>query len=165
MTALVVAGTTGCPKSQPTEGTAGGPAAPSAVASVPTQSQAAPPTDRMIGPMKLVLKGPTPPPEKGDFKLMVDVVANEPLRKPLVMHVELPAGARLVTGTADESLTIAQAGTTTKEFTIHIDAPLTAPITVTADMKDETGGAGLHAQRKYPAPADISPPRPPPMPR
>lgn len=148
----------GCSKNEPAAADAGtapvsAPATQSVAAAAPDAAAqppaAAAPVERMTAPLKLVLKGPTPPPEKGDFVLGVDIVANEAMQRPLVMKIELPAGAKLVKGSKEESITIKAAGTTTREFTIHVDAPLAAPVVVSAETRDEDGGIGLRAERKY----------------
>ena len=168
-TLVMAAAAIGCPKSETAAVDAGSPASsapakPSALAAAEPdaaapQSPASPaaPVERMTAPLKLVLKGPTPPPEKGDFQLAVDIVANEPIVRPLKMTIELPAGAKLVKGAKEESITIKAAGTTTREFTIHVDAPLSTPVVVSAETRDETGGIGLRAVRKYPAGGDAPP--------
>jgi hypothetical protein len=163
---LVLLCLSACSKSQPAEMDAGTAPASSANAPVAAAPSAAAPgaqplqvaSERPVAPMKLVLKGPTPPPEKGDFELGVDVVASEPIVMPLSLHVEVPAGAKLAKGARDDLLAIKQAGTTSRQYTIHIDAPLTGPIVVTAETRDDAGVAGMRATKRYPGAAELAAP-------
>jgi hypothetical protein len=152
------------PPSSPTADTATPPAsaAPS-VASGPTAGV----SERMGAPLVLKLRGPDPVPPKGDIKLTLEIVANEPIIAPVTIKISLPAGAKLTAGKAEEVMQIKQAGSSTREFQVHTDAALTAPVVVTADAKDPSGAFGLHAKREYPSaqPASLPPastgPRPP----
>jgi hypothetical protein len=99
----------------------------------------------------LKLRGPDPVPAKGDIKLTLEIVANEPISPPVTVKVALPAGAQLTAGKAEEVLQIKQAGTSTREYQVHIDAALSGPVVVTADAKDPAGAFGLHAKREYPS--------------
>jgi len=144
-----------------------GPAGCSRDSSQPPDSGPAAPSERMTAPLKIVLRGPTPPPAEGDFKLNIDIVAAEPIQQPLQLRIEVPAGAKLTAGNATESLTISQPGTITREISLHLDGPLAAPIVVTGETRDSSGRAGLKAVRKYPpdAPTISSAAPRPPVPR
>jgi hypothetical protein len=90
------------------------------------------------------------------------------MQKPLHFKLELPSNAKLVQGQQEETLTISEAGITTREFTLNADGALASPIVVTADMVDDKGVSLLRAQRRYPGPPEpsiSSLPHPPPVPR
>lgn len=180
------------------------PAPPPSTASAPTETQPTTPTsppdtapppssgtsptaaneaagERVGAPLFLKLNGPDSAPAKGDFKLNLEIVANAPIATPVKVKVTVPSGAKLVSGKAEETLTLKQAGTTAREYTVHTDAAMTGAVVVTADSRDPKGGSGLHAERRYPAdfqattpvaptatparPPVPRPPGPPPVPR
>jgi hypothetical protein len=140
---------TGCTKAQPAQ----------ADAAAAVASEAPAPQARMAAPLKLVVRGPTPPPQSGDFKLEVDVIANEPIELPLRVQVEMPPGAVLTEGAPQQLLSIGQQGTTTLQYTVRLETPLQRPILVTAETRDDAGVAGLRAQRAFPAAVQLSGPR------
>lgn len=146
---------------------------PAAITTPPVDTSAAtakPPVSdsEMAPPLVLNLTGPSPVPAKGDIKLSLDIVANGKINGTVTLTVKLPAGATMKTGTATETLQIAQVGTMKREYVVHTTAALSAPIVVTADNAAPGGASGFHAERQFPTTMEptVTPPKAkPPVPR
>jgi hypothetical protein len=137
------------------------PVASETAASRPISSDA---PARMTAPLRLIVKGPLPVPEKGSVKVTAEIVANEPISLPAKLKITVPPEAKIVSGNAEESLQVGDAGTLTRDWSLQLSGKLSAPVVVTVDTRDASGGFGLHAERRYPPDPtpEVSSSRPPP---
>lgn len=84
-------------------------------------------------PLILKLRGPDPVPNSGDILLDLDIEVREPLSLPVTLKVMPPDGATLVSGQATEAVAFTQTGTFKRQYVVHTNAALAAPVVVTAE--------------------------------
>lgn len=92
-------------------------------------------------------------PDNGVVELTARIDAHHALATPTSISIELPAGAKLVSGEAKETLADLPAGTTTRVFKVALSQKLSDPIKVSVGMVDPNGRFGAHATRLFPEPA------------
>lgn len=122
-----------------------------------------PPTDeRHSAPLVVSLQQNS---ASGDeTEILLTLETTSPFSYPLSLTATAPAGAQITGGQPQETLTVAQPGKLTRIF--RVKGPLTqqAPFSVVIHGAAPDRSSGVHADKKFPPPAELAPPKlgPPP---
>jgi hypothetical protein len=103
-------------------------------------------------PFVLSLVTPTSMPDQGEIEVVANIDTPKTINAPASIVVQLPAGATLVGGKAEETLVDLPEGVTTRTFRVQLERKLTgdAPMKVMVSVVDPNGAFGAHAVREYP---------------
>lgn len=123
------------------------PAEPVAKVTEPAAAQAEVAESNPKSPMTANLVQPTAVPATGEINLGLEVWRVNPAMAPIKVTVELPAGARLVGGSAAETITDTQAQEFKRTWRIAYATIPAADAKVIVDW--QTDAAGFHAELPY----------------
>lgn len=118
----------------------------------PASAAPVPPAPPPEAPFTVMLDAPDTAPAHGAVTLKANIDASKEFKASTTITVEVPPGAKLVSGKKSEVIDPLPSGRTTRSFTVSSAKQLTNenPVKIVVEAHDPSGSFGARAERVFP---------------